>query len=209
MIPFQERGPVVPLPTPSPFCWECKREITRAELITLQEITGYSGSNFRQPFHPFGGGYCADCVDIVRARYTATCYTCQQSFLTWQENRLRGECPTCAMKWSRQAYPKKVSLERSRARKNGCPATLTVAEWIRTLEDFKGLCAYCKERPALSIDHFIPIICGGGTTAGNCIPACQGCNTSKCGLHPDDRPSPSHGWHVMEEIRTYLATRVA
>lgn len=63
-------------------------------------------------------------------------------------------------------------------------ATLTLDQWLFTLEYFHWRCAYCGIREYTVIEHFIPISQGGGTTKDNCVPACQGCNSRKKGCHP-------------------------
>lgn len=78
-----------------------------------------------------------------------------------------------------------VSRHNSRARSLDLPATLTCDEWERTVAFFSGLCAYCAASPVEHLDHFVPLVFGGGTTAGNCLPACERCNLSKSGKHPD------------------------
>jgi 5-methylcytosine-specific restriction endonuclease McrA len=84
---------------------------------------------------------------------------------------------------------------------------LTLAEWLQTLADFRGLCAYCQERPFAHLEHFIPIDAGGGTTLDNCIPACGQCNWSK-GADDPDRPQGALLVNdPRERVRNYLAAR--
>ena len=45
---------------------------------------------------------------------------------------------------------------------------------------WKGRCAYCGRR-ADSVDHVIPRCQGGSDDAGNLVPACKPCNSSKNG----------------------------
>jgi 5-methylcytosine-specific restriction endonuclease McrA len=50
-----------------------------------------------------------------------------------------------------------------------------------------GRCYYCGARvePAeLTLDHLVPLIRGGRTTRGNCVPACKECNNRKKYLLP-------------------------
>ena len=94
-----------------------------------------------------------------------------------------------------------------RAQSKGLPATLTLEEWLQTLADFGGLCAYCQERPFEHLEHFIPIDAGGGTTVDNCIPACGKCNYSK-GAQDPDRPQLEFFVNdPRERVRNYLAGR--
>jgi len=50
-----------------------------------------------------------------------------------------------------------------------------------------GRCHYCgvsvppKE---LTLDHVVPLVRGGHSTRGNCVPACKSCNSAKQSLLP-------------------------
>jgi 5-methylcytosine-specific restriction endonuclease McrA len=50
-----------------------------------------------------------------------------------------------------------------------------------------GICHYCGcqvEPKALTLDHVVPIIRGGRSTRGNCVPCCKECNNQKKHLLP-------------------------
>jgi len=51
----------------------------------------------------------------------------------------------------------------------------------------EGRCHYCG-RPfsprELTMDHLVPLIRGGRSTRGNCVPACKECNSRKQDLLP-------------------------
>ena len=52
-----------------------------------------------------------------------------------------------------------------------------------------GLCHYCEESFApkeLTLDHVLPLVRGGRSTRGNCVPACKECNTRKRDLLPTE-----------------------
>lgn len=44
---------------------------------------------------------------------------------------------------------------------------------------FGGLCAYCRERRAITVDHLKPRCRGGSDLRSNLIPCCVECNRSK------------------------------
>ena len=51
----------------------------------------------------------------------------------------------------------------------------------------KGVCHYCGQQVApkeLTLDHIVPLVRGGRTTKGNCVPACKSCNSKKQSLLP-------------------------
>lgn len=100
----------------------------------------------------------------------------------------------------------RLAAHLSRARGRDLPATLTLAEWTRTIADFNGLCAYCESAPVVALEHFVPISRGGGTTAGNCLPSCLACDDRKSGKHPDDLAA-AFGADRIADLRGYLASR--
>ncbi len=97
----------------------------------------------------------------------------------------------------------RIYQARKRAMQVGLPATLTVEQWLRTLEHFGWKCAYCRQRPGIIIEHFIPLSCAGsGTTVGNCVPACYACNSKKRNSHPDDVTGISR--EVLDSVKLSL-----
>lgn len=63
-------------------------------------------------------------------------------------------------------------------------ATLTIAQWMHILDRFHWRCAYCEDGPYEALEHVVPLVLGGGTTADNCVPACRMCNSLKASRHP-------------------------
>lgn len=131
------------------------------------------------------------------------CYLCEQPFSsTWK--RKKYYCPTCL-----KTVPRRVqsaSLLRynlQRATKRGLPATLTVKQWMKTLDDFTWLCAYCQIRPYQCIEHFFPLELGGGTTPGNIVPACFKCNARKVSYLPQSVLDPD----IYLRLSSYLKER--
>ena len=70
---------------------------------------------------------------------------------------------------------KRVHRHVRRAFLNGRVHDLTLNEWLQVLTDYGWRCAYCGG-PHESMEHVLPIWLGGGTTVGNCVPCCEGCN---------------------------------
>lgn len=53
----------------------------------------------------------------------------------------------------------------------------------------RGVCHYCGRQvpPAeLTLDHVVPLIRGGRSSKGNCVPACKECNSRKQSLVPTE-----------------------
>lgn len=74
------------------------------------------------------------------------------------------------------------AIERWRRRQHiakGLEYTLTEPEWLETLEEFDGCCAYCESDDSIEREHVVPMNSGGGYTKFNVVPACDHCNTSK------------------------------
>lgn len=108
-----------------------------------------------------------------------------------------------------------------RARIKGLPSTLTVDNWERALEYFKGCCAVCG-RPAglwhtISQDHWIPLSNPScpGTVPENIVPLCNakkdghdGCNNSKNNQEPiawlNWKFGPRKAKRILARIQAYF-----
>ncbi len=141
---------------------------------------------------------CLHCVEKEAERQFIICQVCGKKTV----NALSGQvCYDCKENFT---YQGQVSLHLARARAAGTPATLTLAQWAATVSYFHRKCAYCMVRPFQELEHFIPIILGGGTTADNCVPVCEFCNGKKGNKHPDALTSPFLKENI-EHIRRYLS----
>jgi len=65
------------------------------------------------------------------------------------------------------------------SRRRGAVGRYSVKDYMRLKLLYSGMCAYCNERPANSIDHVTPLSKGGSNTIGNILPVCTYCNSSK------------------------------
>lgn len=76
---------------------------------------------------------------------------------------------------------RRVKRANKRAIDKGLTGTLTVEQWVKTLEDFQGRCAYCKRPFSIyDLEHFVPLAQGVlGSSADNCVPSCKSCNRLK------------------------------
>jgi len=61
-----------------------------------------------------------------------------------------------------------------------------------------GRCHYCGRAfppRELTMDHIVPLVRGGRSTRGNCVPACKDCNSRKQDLLPME-------WEIyLEKLR--------
>lgn len=56
---------------------------------------------------------------------------------------------------------------------------LTTAQWKSVLEQHGHKCAACNKQVKLTIDHIVPLSCGGSHTLSNVQPLCKSCNSRK------------------------------
>jgi 5-methylcytosine-specific restriction enzyme A len=79
-----------------------------------------------------------------------------------------------------EASEEDLKRERAKARE------LRQSQWWKNRIS-KGVCHYC-EAPVppkeLTLDHIVPLVRGGRSTRGNCVPACKYCNSRKQSLTP-------------------------
>jgi hypothetical protein len=71
----------------------------------------------------------------------------------------------------------RVEAQLFKARSLRAPATLTIVDWLITLNDFQWICAYCQLKPFQVMSHVLSLP-HGGTTVENCVPACYSCGRS-------------------------------
>jgi 5-methylcytosine-specific restriction endonuclease McrA len=149
-------------------CERCRDVFKTKELYTHQAIP----NNYR--------GYCKACFDILVEQTSIVCSVCHTKVL---EHVVDDVCNDCYKK-----YPDRSSVNShlTRAIEAGTPATLTLPQWQTAVEYFTYKCAYCGIKPYQVLEHYVPIIRSGGTTADNCLPACKTCNGRKGIKHPNE-----------------------
>lgn len=142
--------------------------------------------------------FCRDCYAEVAPRYEWEC-ACGRLFHAGPAEEFP-RCIACRIN-DAEAERERVKRQLRRAQLAGTPATLTATQWMQTLRDFNGLCAYCRQAEFSLLEHFEDVSVAG-TTVSNCVPACANCNARKqrgraCGIPEDD----------LNLIRGYLALR--
>lgn len=78
--------------------------------------------------------------------------------------------------------PEQLRRERQKAR------DLRRTQWWRN-RIARGICHYCGRQVApaeLTLDHVVPLVRGGRSSKGNCVPACKECNSHKQDLLPTE-----------------------
>jgi 5-methylcytosine-specific restriction endonuclease McrA len=84
------------------------------------------------------------------------------------------------MEWFESMDEDYIRRERSKARE------LRKQSWWKN-KIAKGICHYCGGQfppKELTLDHVVPLVRGGRTTKGNCVPACKECNNQKQHMLP-------------------------
>ncbi len=84
------------------------------------------------------------------------------------------------MDWFNDIDESHIRRERSKARE------MRKQSWWKN-KIAKGECHYCGQQvppKELTLDHIVPLVRGGRTTKGNCVPACKECNSKKQSLLP-------------------------
>lgn len=101
----------------------------------------------------------------------------------------------------------RVQMHCKQSVKNGTPATLTVDEWLASIDFFHGKCAYCQVNPYSVLEHILPTCFGGGTTKENCVPACVSCNLMKKEYIPYSVDEDICLTEKLERVRNYIQSR--
>lgn len=79
-----------------------------------------------------------------------------------------------------EASEEDLKRERAKARE------LRQSQWWKNRIS-KGVCHYCGAQvlpKELTLDHIVPLVRGGKSNRGNCVPACKECNSKKQSLTP-------------------------
>jgi 5-methylcytosine-specific restriction endonuclease McrA len=118
--------------------------------------------------------------------------------------------PEQGQKWSLKPEQKhqreaaKVRYHLARASELELPATLTLEQWLGTLEHFQWKCAFCQG-PYILLEHFIPLALGmEGTVQSNCVPACRSCNSKKGSDHPATIATKYEMADAIQKVQAYL-----
>lgn len=175
-------------------CHRCHREIRLGELVDLgREYWKFSGS-----------GCCPECAEKIQAEYRRVCAVCGVMFVLPANGAASMICSSCRTPVTIKEE-RRVTQNLLRAAEMNLSTTLTLTEWLMTVNHFNSLCAYCQSRPLEEMDHFIPLQAGGGTTFKNCVPACETCNGRKNRMSPEGlsltRLFPNG---EIERVRLYL-----
>lgn len=83
-------------------------------------------------------------------------------------------------RWKANNRPLVNQLNRLRMyREKNAVGSHTLEEVEKTIQAWGGLCAYCEENKATTIDHVQPLTKNGTNDKSNLVPSCVSCNSSK------------------------------
>jgi 5-methylcytosine-specific restriction endonuclease McrA len=77
---------------------------------------------------------------------------------------------------------------RRRARVMAAEGSITKQEWLGVIAKYGPKCLQCGKEKRLTMDHVVPISCGGFHSVCNVQPLCLNCNSGKCDKIIDYRP---------------------
>lgn len=118
----------------------------------------------------------------------STCIICG---LTFDARHSYGLCPLCISTDRLREHDRVESAVR-RARKEGIlPTSLCLTEWLSTLSDYAGMCAFCGEYAGTVIELLAR---EQGLVYDNTVPACRACHKRR-----------NEGYDAAEDrVRMYL-----
>lgn len=121
--------------------------------------------------------------------YNSTCVICGEAF---KARHSYGLCNLCFSRDRAREYDRVESAIRQ-ARKTGItPNNLCLPEWLSTISDFMGLCAFCREYTCNIIEM---ISRDKGLVYDNVVPACRACSKRR-----------KEGYEEAEDrVRAYLS----
>ena len=121
----------------------------------------------------------------------ATLCTCVICGLPFDARTAYGLCPLCISKDRLREFDRLESARRVADRAK-LPCTLTLVQWLSTLSDFNGRCAYCLYHSSVLIEMVAPL---DGLTYENVVTCCRGCHEHKW-----------HGWEAsVQRVQEYLS----
>lgn len=104
-------------------------------------------------------------------------------------------------RWAKENQDKiRAARWRYKARKKDAAGSFTSSEWTALCHWFGDTCLACGSPNNLTIDHVVPLVCGGSNWITNLQPLCVSCNCSKQDKTIDYR-DPDHLAAFLESIQ--------
>lgn len=120
---------------------------------------------------------------------TSTCCICG---LPFEARHSYGLCNLCFSRDRARELDRIESTIRALRRKGVSPLLLTLPQWLSTISDFMGLCAFCREYQCSVIEM---ISRDKGLVYDNVVPACRACGKRR-----------QEGYEEAEDrVRMYLS----
>lgn len=106
---------------------------------------------------------------------TPTQATCAICTTTFEARTSYGLCPACYSKDRLREWDRLQSAIKH-AQQNNLPVSLTLVQFLGTISDFRGMCAFCQLMPHSVIEMMNPY---EGLVWSNIAPACRSCSYIK------------------------------
>lgn len=129
-------------------------------------------------------GYKFQCKECRSAKEKAL-YQRNKAYIRIKKREYRRLSPAKYKMYAIRGWHKR------RARFRSVKSDLTNEQWHNILDQYNNKCVCCGISGDLTIDHIVPISCGGEDTKENIQPLCQSCNSSKGCKTIDYRPLTS------------------
>lgn len=119
----------------------------------------------------------------------STCCICGKVFTA---RHSYGLCPSCVSKDRLREFDRLESTIHALRRKNVYPLSLALVEWLSTISDFQGTCAFCREYNHSVIEL---VVREKGLVYDNVVPACRACSKRR-----------QYGYEEAEDrVKVYLS----
>jgi hypothetical protein len=117
---------------------------------------------------------CNDCLQLecicnIKYDKLTVCVICGALF---EAHTSYGLCKRC---WASDKLREwdRLQSETARAQRKGLPVTLTLVQWLNTVSDFRGCCAWCEKVGYSNIEMLVP---ENGLVWHNAVPSCRSCS---------------------------------
>lgn len=193
------RVPLSQLKRRSPKYCSRKCEAKARKKPRIQVVCGFCGASFGKLERRIKAiNYCSKkCTQLARRRVDAkwknkdyiAAYMSQYSkvYVARNPERVKAQRESYKQSGMRKIVQKRYR-EKNRAkiqtiyqRRYHAKVTgdLTPSQWQEVIEKHHNKCAACKKQVQLTIDHIVPLSCGGLHTLANVQPLCKSCNSRK------------------------------
>lgn len=154
-------------------------------------------TDFRVPKSRFRTKFCSkNCYSKSQVtRITTNCLCCNKEFSAFASRNYYGRGLHCSKecqykmqsgehnsKWKGGYENILFHIRKRRAVQLSASGSHTTDEWVKLKKKFNYMCLCCKQQEPfikLTLDHIVPLSCGGSNDISNIQPLCRSCNSRK------------------------------